>query len=520
MVNVYDDWIVISNDDQSMFPLTSALTFVEPPREIVNRYGHKIRIQGSTKTVHVVHEGNIYVPIGLYKYVLPYIQNSEIIYHPVKESKLRNTEELIKNIESYKDILDGIILRDYQLIALRKILHNKRCIIQMSTGSGKTEVICALVKCLTDINDCKIPTTLVIEPTIRLMKDIANRFKKYDIPTVLYYENRKIIPNYVNICHPISLGNDLEKNSKLLEEVEVLVGDECHHFSAPTFRKPIRYMPNLVYSVGVSASAISQDNVNKDSLTGFTYDELLTIGATGPLVMNLTANTLIEQGNLATPVLFIIDNPADEFISDSHINNWHKISQVKLESDYRSQLICEAASFFESVDRKVLILVRTKRHAQKIMKMLHDKYDLSDRTRASYGGGYFERYNGYEFVQDTDDVFSKFNSGEYSILIGTSHLYEGVDVPNLDIMILAMGGKTERLQIQGVGRVLRKSKTGKFAWIIDFNDREDIVLSKHAILRFDRYREIIGIDDKYIFKDMDIKNLPMIFSSLEDGNNK
>jgi hypothetical protein len=74
--------------------------------------------------------------------------------------------------------------------------------------------MCVLAKILADLNGGTYPTILVIEPTIKLMSDIMKRFKKYDIPIEEYSKNRMIIKNRVNISHPISLGNDIEKDGR------------------------------------------------------------------------------------------------------------------------------------------------------------------------------------------------------------------------------------------------------------------------------------------------------------------
>lgn len=291
------------------------------------------------------------------------------------------------------------------------------------------------------------------------------------------------------------------------------MGDECHHFRSESFRNPTKHIDNIMYSIGVSASAISKEHVGCKSVREYTYPEALVISATGPLVLNITAKTLITNKTLADPILFVLHNKADEEISQ--VNDWHEISKVRLESDYRSRLVCKAAEIFCNANRKSLILVNTRRWARDIMKIL-DEYGISEYCRASFGGNTFEKYNGEDFIIDKDDVMNKFKSGEYRILIGTSHLYEGADIPNLDAIILAYGGAGERLQIQGLGRVLRKTKTGKYAYIVDFTDTEDIILSKHSRNRMKRYREIIGIEDDHIYYDVSCSDIKRKLYELEN----
>ena len=520
MIEINNNWIVVSSDDKSYRALESYLIFTEPPHKMKVR-GREIEIPPKDIPLYYKDDdsGSIYIPVGYLLLLKDYIDinydSGRVIDNRTK-SGLYNSNEVLSNIESYRSVLDGIELRDNQIIALRKILAIKRCIIQLNTGAGKTEIMCALVKILSEVNTgLKIPTTLVMEPTARLVNDTIDRFKKYDINVVNYNENRKIIKSCVNICHPKSLGNDLDKYPNHLDDVQVLIGDECHHMRSESFRKPTYSMKNLVYCIGLSASAIEQDRVMCKKIHEFSYAEALTIGATGPLVMNVKADSMIEDGDLAEPVLVVMKNLANEPIRSSDITNWHIVSKIRLESDTRSRIICSTAEFFHYKERKCLILVRTIRWAKKILEIFHE-YGLSDYVRASYGGGRFESYNGYEFIPDTDDVFDKFKRGEFTILIGTSHIYEGADVPNLDTLILAYGGKGERLQIQGIGRVLRKTKNGNKAWIIDFTDDEDVVLSSQLRRRMYRYKNIIGIKESDIYTDVNILDLDYIFNKYEN----
>ncbi len=377
--------------------------------------------------------------------------------------------------------------------------------------------MCAITKCLADVNNGIIPTVLVMEPTVRLKSEMIERFKRYDIPVVDYSQNRKIIENYVNICHPQSLGNDLRENEELLNNIQVLFGDEGHHMKSDSWRSPTKKMKNLEYSIVVSASAIDQSRVNCTNIKEFSYSEILVMSSSGKLVYNVNADSLINRGSLAEPVLVVLRNLADEKIDNYKKNflNWHIVSKVRLQSENRTDLIVSSAEFFHNKDRKSLILVHTRDWAHRIMKKLYD-LGLSDYTRCSFGGGVFEKYNGYEFVKDDSNVMDRFGSGEYSILIGTSHLYEGIDIPNLDVLILAYGGKAERLQLQGVGRVLRKTKSGNKAYIIDFTDSEDVVLSAQLKKRMDRYKNIIGIEEDDTFYDMNIEDLEFIFNKYEN----
>jgi len=474
--------------------------------------GREIRTADQRVPLYEICDGNMYIPIGLYGFVKDYfisvVDNRTDVNDP-----LRDTKAVVSDIEQYRDVLDGITLRDKQISAICKILALGRCIVQLSTGAGKSEIMCAVVKLLSVINGNKYPTVLILEPTKLLVNDMVDRFRKYDIPAFSYLEEREIVENAVNITHPTALGNDVESNPDLLNTIQVMFGDECHHLQSETMRKPIYAMNSLVYSVGVSASVIHQDHVGSTDITDYTYGELLSIGATGPLVLNATSSELVGKG-LAQAVLYMVDNQANEELVGSREGDWHAIQKYRIESDARVNLIAKSAKVFFEKDIKILILVRTIRCAYKVMTALH-QLGLTDFTRASFGSGKFEVYNGHDFERDKGDVYERFKNGDYRILVGTTHIYEGADIPNLDVIILGYGGREERLQIQGVGRALRDTKSGKYAHIVDIYDISDPILNNHSRERLKRYSSIIGIPDDRVFCHINVSKISTLYDQLE-----
>lgn len=71
------------------------------------------------------------------------------------------------------------------------------------------------------------------------------------------------------------------------------------------------------------------------------------------------------------------------------------------------------------------------------------------------------------------------------------------------------------MQIQGLGRVLRKTKSGNMAYIVDFTDSQDVVLRKHSRMRMERYRDVIGIPNDRIYYDIGVYEFESIFGKYE-----
>lgn len=510
MVKLTNNWIVVSKQDVSYFSLKINLKKKMPPKKIRHKNGKTASISVPDEPLYYISNEteNMYIPIGLYDFISEQFKLSDVVDYRVHYDI--DFDDLT-DIEKYSNILSSITLRSEQLLAMRKALITGRGILELATGSGKTEIMCAIVKYL-EQKLSKCPTVLLLEPTINLQHSTIKRFEKYDIPALSYTDNREIKLNTVNVAHPQSLGNDLDLDSCLLDEVDVLLCDECHHFSADSFRKPTYSMSNLKMSIGVSASAISQDHINYTNILDFDMNEILAISATGKLLMNVITADMVSDGKLAEPILMVMKYECKEKLEGDNPTDWADILKTRLESDNRSKCIVNCATVFAQFDRKTLILVSTIRWAEKLLKFL---YNAGVSAGASFGSGKMIRYNGVVFEKDKN-VMSDFESGNISVLVATSHLYEGADIPNLDTIILAYGGKGERIQIQGIGRALRITKNGKYAYVVDFTDYNDIVLNKHFNSRLNRYKNIIGISDDRIFYNHTIDDLKNNFKNLEN----
>lgn len=74
---------------------------------------------------------------------------------------------------------------------------------------------------------------------------------------------------------------------------------------------------------------------------------------------------------------------------------------------------------------------------------------------------------------------------------------EGLDLPILDCLILAGGGKSSTRAFQRVGRVLRLHKNKKRAIVFDFEDSTSM-LNRHAKIRKKLYETEPAWEVKYL----------------------
>lgn len=408
----------------------------------------------------------------------------------------------------------GFDLRSDQITAIRKAFLVKRGILQLATGAGKTEIMAGLLKLFNHIYGY-YPKTIIIEPTLHLVNDTVKRLRKYNIPATAYGSHRDIGASEVILTHPVSLGNDITKNPELLKDVQVILYDEGHHLRADTWFELMKSLVNVEYSIALSASIVNPDKVGCIDLKQYSIGEALAVGGSGRLLLNIPPSYYIRKGILATPVVFQLHNPANEDCEDD--TKWHQKVKYRLESPARSGLALWTAGFLASLGRKSLIFVSTKTHAKRLLEVMTN---MGFDCRCSFGGGVYLKWDSSSGkvikVNDVEDSMEKFKNGDFRVLIATSHLLEGADVPNLDCIVILDGGKKLRKMIQEVGRGIRKTKTGKYAYLIDFSDHMDPVLYRHAQERLYMYRELIQVPGELIYTDISFPTLQNIFLQLED----
>lgn len=514
MIEFYNNRIFISHDDPNIKSIKSYLyKILDKPRKVLvgkhNNGKPKYKEVGYSKLYDEDEKGNIYTLPGL-----------SIYFEKYNHVDYRTSKYDFTGVDSatYRKMSDRVTLRDDQVQAVNYILKHKLGVVQLPTGIGKSEIIAGLMK--TIISELgSIPNTLILEPTLLLVEGLIERLQSYGIPCKAYSDSREHI-NGIVIAHPKSVGIDIDKSESYLDEVEILIGDECQHYQSTTWKSVVKACSNVDIRVGVSAYVISEDNLplqrNLHELSKLTESEIDIIGSTGDILMYRSPKEYVQAGVLSSPKLIRINHEADDYVKNPQ--DWHQIRKHILESPNRSAKMAVISSYLSSLGYKSLILVNTKNHAYAIMKYIAE-LGFASEVRCTFGGGQYWMYDeelGKEIkVPKSEDSYQDYKDGVLSIFIGTSHIYEGADVPNLDAVILSSVGKQPRRVIQGIGRAIRRSKTGKYAYIIDFTDSCNGILRYHSNLRRSICSDLIGIDENSIFDNVSISEFKYIFNKLE-----
>lgn len=430
------------------------------------------------------------------------------------------------SLEEIRNTLKTFPLRDDQCIAVRKCLFARRGVIQMPTATGKSAIITSVIKILQDANPGL--KALVIAPTLSTVENIETSFKENDMNFSTFgHPSTRITADITTALVPSLIRFSQKNNNKsFLKDIGLIIYDECHHLKCDTWNELNSLLPNVEYAFGFSALSIDPIEVTMPDIRGVSYDTALIVGSAGRVLMHMDPSYYIKNRIIAQPIVFRLSNQI-KLPDGFDETDYPKLVKEGIMQESRTELIANTVKLFSDYGRKVLILVSEKEHAFLLSKVLLNKGIVAHGMSFGAGIGYtIDSKSGFQCTLFGDinptykkekslEVLNKLKNGEINVLIGTSHLDEGVDISSLDVTILAGGGKKDRRIIQRLGRVLRKSKTGKYAYLIDFTDEGSYVLQKHSHERRQLYLETINIPQELVFDNIDLNTLETKFKKLE-----
>ena len=183
------------------------------------------------------------------------------------------------------------------------------------------------------------------------------------------------------------------------------------------------------------------------------------------------SKVLIDEGYLSNIKIEIIACPTI-YLGKT----WQEIYENGIVSSIeRNSLICETAIKHFKQGKKVMILVR---------RILHGKILENMFVAAFTPAVFLSGKDNAEYRKETKELFNEVGG---FVLIASTIFDEGVDIPEINVLIIAAGGKSEVKTIQRVGRGLRKKKEGGVL-VYDFNDYSKF-LNNHSMNRIKVYQK-------------------------------
>lgn len=367
-------------------------------------------------------------------------------------------------------------LRWYQKEAVKHLITRIRGIIQAPTGSGKTLIIMALLSLLKPDKKALVIVPKSHSLLIQHLETANLYFPKEDIG--YFWSEGKKIGRLI-----FSTVNSLE-NIPILNEIDLLIIDECQATPAKTIQDINKYLKNCYLKYGFSATPFGRSDEN----------DFITIGTLGDIIYKVEYEDLKKEGFISEAEYIFVNFYSDYLEINNekievdetlrYLNDYSKVSKYFLEhSPKRIEIILDLVKKTIEQKRNLLIICDRIELANKIFKEIKNKYPcgyITSKTKA------FERQK----------LFSLFKENKLPILIATQLIEYGIDLPNLNTIILASCGKSPIQLIQRIGRGLRKSDTHLIVYdLIDLNNK---ILFNHYRKR-KQIIENLGFPLKQIF---------------------
>ena len=247
-------------------------------------------------------------------------------------------------------------------------------------------------------------------------------------------------------------NDSARKNKKLNKEIvrkmvrdsEMIIVDECQYAASNTVQ--------FLHKESISARHRFLFSGTPWRDTG---DDILIEAVGGPKFYDLGATKLIKDGWLVPPKIYFLEVPSKRGIGKTYQEVYQNYI---VENEDRNNLIIKATRKLVKENRKTLILVTKVDHGKHLLSLLKDNLRVSS-------------LDGRNRAVDRLEAIAKMRNGELDVLIASKIFDQGIDIPELDSLVLAGSGKSSARALQRIGRVIRKGNGKKDAIVVDFYDQ-------------------------------------------------
>jgi superfamily II DNA or RNA helicase len=354
--------------------------------------------------------------------------------------------------------LPDINLREDQARMVKSCYKKGRGIIKAPTGSGKTVIASALIQTLPDYT-----RVLFLCHTITLLRQTEAEFKRFLKKPIGVIGEGKCDLQQITVS---TMQSFVKHAEALRVYFDCIIIDEAHHVSSMNGTYA-QILSKMTASLRYGFTATPQ--TSGESL-------LAMEGFIGPVIDELSMEEGIETGILAKPRVKILHSP--KIVALRQVRKYDDIYTTGVvENRGRNRLIASTTKELILQGKTVLIIVLRLSHAKILKEMLDivgvDSFVMQGSTEG-------------EMRQEVKQLFT---DKTISCVIATAVWREGVNVPTLDCIINAAGGKSEIATLQALGRGLRTADGKDEALLIDIFDNSHPFLIDHFGERFCLYVE-------------------------------
>ena len=375
------------------------------------------------------------------------------------------------NLQFYDITLKNFEMRDYQLNSIKSWISDINIVgagvVKAPTGSGKSVIaILSVLEMLKNKPNSKI---IYAVNSTTLLKQFQQFAKREDLPFVLVSgeidelqkgQKSDFIALSIAYYYSQKKKNKHEKLKELINNADLIIIDEAHHTPASSIKSLLLDSPNSL-RLGLSATPIREDG-----------RELEIMGLLGKISYSIDYSELVKN-NYLVPLVYIQFTPKisekiynklmalREFYADQPFSKLYSAELRLFEnSPYTNKQIIEKIK--ELNKYPALMIVRRISVAKKLSELMNENGIISDWVSSKTS------------LEERMQKIENLKNGKIKMLISTSLADEGLDILNLQLVVLLTQGKSRIKLIQRIGRVMRPWQSKQKGYILDIAYNSDI----------------------------------------------
>lgn len=394
------------------------------------------------------------------KYRIPYFA----VPHLIKVAGKLGFKRIVNKVDWVKREIPeppkiDVRLYKFQAKALNTWLDSGcRGVVVVPTGGGKTYIGLVALAYLS------VPT-LICVTTIELARQWIQKIQEH-----LGIEDVGLLGGGKHDIKDITVAiyNSAVKHiDKLKDRFDLFIADESHHIPAKVF-KEIAFRLKARKRLALSATPYRLDK--NEALLFFTmgsivykakYEEMVRLKLASPLKYYRVYVKLSSEESVAYSQADSLQNTSPAKIQ--------KLMKIAFNAEKKYDVLKKIVQ--KLPEDRILVFCQYVGQAKKAYKAIKDIAKgqvvlLTGSTKSELRRRYFEQ----------------FKEGKKGIIVTTTVLDEGIDVPDAETAIIMSGSGTERQMIQRIGRVIRyrPNKVAKVIEIITKNTIEERIADRRA----------------------------------------
>ena len=384
--------------------------------------------------------------------------------------QLIDSNMLIKRTQRLPEIVTNKRTpRPYQEDAIREIVgcfyapNTNRALVVMATGLGKTFVAAESIRRIRENTKVKV---LICAHTNDLVYQLEKAFWQFIKPsdTTLVWnsyehptQEQLKYTDFTFACIDSVAG--WINSGRDIPDYDILIVDECHHVGSSMYNTVFDALnagkPGGSFALGITATPWRPDEVD---LTDYFGDPRVSIDMVMGLKNGFLANVdyRMYTDNIQWDALKNINGKRlspKQINRTLFINQWDDAVVYTLRDAWKEQ-----------PNPRAIVFCGTIEHAL----MMRDKINMLGFCKAeaifSGTGGSERSMNQYE----RNRVLSDFSSGDINVICAVDIFNEGIDVPDVNILVFQRVTHSRRIFIQQLGRGLRIADDKDKVIVLDF----------------------------------------------------